>query len=53
MSRVTLGKEVRVISAIGGKNFSGMAVDLNHDGALVVEAEDGRHAVYSGDVSIR
>ena len=50
---VTLGKEVRVISAIGGKNFSGMAVDLNHDGALVVEAEDGRHAVYSGDVSIR
>ena len=50
---VTLGKKVRVISAEDGKSFEGTAVDLNEDGALVVETADGRQAVYAGDVSIR
>ena len=50
---VTLGKNVRVISASDGESFTGKAVDLNQDGALVVEAEDGQRTVYAGDVSIR
>ncbi len=50
---VTLGKNVRVISLSDGEDFTGKAVDLNADGALVVETESGRRAVYAGDVSIR
>ena len=50
---VTLGKNVRVISASDGESFTGKAIDLNSDGALVVEAEDGQRTVYAGDVSIR
>lgn len=51
---VTLGKVVRVIAAgEGGENFSGKAVDINADGALVVETADGLRTVYAGDVSIR
>ena len=51
---VTLGKNIRVISAIdGGETFTGRAVDLNSDGALVVETDNGLRAVYGGDVSIR
>ncbi len=50
---VTLGKNVRVISAGEGEDFTGKAVDLNSDGALVVETKNGRRAVYAGDVSIR
>ena len=50
---ITLGKEVRVISISDGENFTGKAVDLNHDGALVVETKQGLRAVYAGDVSIR
>lgn len=51
---VTLGKKVRVIAAVeGGENFDGTAVDINEDGALVVETADGLRTVYAGDVSIR
>ena len=50
---VTLGRNVRVISLSDGEDFTGKAVDLNADGALVVETESGRRAVYAGDVSIR
>ena len=51
---VTLGKVVRVIAAgEGGETFSGKAVDINADGALVVETADGLRTVYAGDVSIR
>ena len=50
---VTLGKEIRVISAGDGETFTGKAVDLNADGALVVETAQGRRIVYAGDVSIR
>ena len=50
---VTLGKNIRVISASDGDSFTGKAIDLNHDGALVVETADGLRTVYAGDVSIR
>lgn len=50
---VTLGKDIRVISASSDDSFTGKAIDLNHDGALVVETADGLRAVYAGDVSIR
>ena len=51
---VTLGKNVRVISASEeGEIFTGKAVDLNADGALVVETAQGLRTVYAGDVSIR
>ncbi len=50
---ITLGKNIQVISAIDGKSFTGKAVDLNADGALVVETGNGRQSVYAGDVSIR
>lgn len=48
---VTLGRNIRVISA--GETFTGKAVDLDADGALVVETEQGRRTVYAGEVSIR
>lgn len=50
---VTLGKNVRVISAGDGESFTGKAIDLDEDGALVVETAKGRRTVYAGDVSIR
>ena len=50
---VTLGKNVRVISASDGENFIGKAIDLDANGALVVETEKGLQTVYAGDVSIR
>lgn len=50
---VTLGKQIQVISAGDGESFTGKAVDLNSDGALVVETAQGRRTVYAGDVSIR
>ena len=50
---VTLGKNVRVISAGDGESFTGKAIDLDEDGALVVETSQGQRTVYAGDVSIR
>ena len=51
---VTLGKNVRVIAAVDGKdNFTGKAVDLDASGALIVETADGLRTIYAGDVSIR
>lgn len=50
---VTLGKNIRVISAGDGEIFTGKAIDLNSDGALVVETAQGLRIVYAGDVSIR
>lgn len=50
----TLGKNIRVVSAIDSdKYFDGKAIDLNSDGALIVETAQGRQTVYAGDVSIR
>ncbi|MBR4151688.1 MAG: biotin--[Selenomonadaceae bacterium] len=50
---VTLGKDIKVVSADGGETFTGKALDLNSEGALVVETADGLRTVYAGDVSIR
>ncbi len=50
---ITLGHEVKVISAESGKSFIGKAVDIDSDGALIVETQNGRQTVYAGDVSIR
>lgn len=49
---ITLGKNIRVIAA-DGEIFTGRAVDLNTDGALVVETDSGLRELYAGDVSIR
>ena len=50
---ITLGHEVKVISAESGESFFGTAIDIDADGALIVETEEGRQTVYAGDVSIR
>ena len=50
---ITLGKKVTVFSADTGDIFSGTAVDINEDGALIVDTDGKRKTVYAGDVSIR
>lgn len=50
---ITLGQEVRVIGVRTGEEYTGIAVDIDEDGALLVDAADGRHRVLAGDVSIR
>ena len=50
---ITLGKKVTVLSAESGDIFTGKAVDIDADGALIVETSEGRKTVYAGDVSIR
>ncbi len=50
---VTLGQEVKVIEAGGGECFTGVASDIDEDGALLVDTETGRRRVLAGDVSIR
>lgn len=47
----TLGKEVDVFGI--NRNFSGIALDIDEDGALVVETTTGIEKVVAGDVSIR
>ena len=49
---VTLGKEISVVTPTSVRH--GIAVDINRDGALVVDFPDGkRETVNSGEVSIR
>ena len=52
---ITLGQMVRVIDARGGgqEAFVGKAVDIDGDGALLVDTAEGRRRVLAGDVSIR
>lgn len=50
---ITLNSEVKVISAESGEIFFGKAVDIDEDGALIVEVDGKRKKVYAGDVSIR
>ena len=53
---ITLGQEVKVIGVRGdssGEVFYGTAVDIDNDGALIVDTEAGRRKVLAGDVSIR
>lgn len=48
---VTLGQSVNVIGF--GEQFSGTAINIDEDGALLVETETGVRRVLAGDVSIR
>ncbi len=50
---VTLGKNISVISAETGESFGGVAVDIDADGALIVDVGGELRTVYAGDVSIR
>lgn len=49
----TLGEKVTVLSAETGDIFTGTAVDIDAEGALIVETNGERKIVYAGDVSIR
>ncbi|WP_378955355.1 biotin--[acetyl-CoA-carboxylase] ligase [Pelosinus sp. sgz500959] len=48
---VTLGKNVNVIGS--GRDFGGLAVDIDQDGALLVQTTECLERVLAGDVSIR
>ena len=48
---VTLGQEVNVVGS--GRNFSGTAIDIDQDGALLVQTTQCLERVLAGDVSIR
>ncbi len=48
---VTLGQEVNVIGV--KETFVGTAVDIDEDGALLLDTSEGRRRVLAGDVSIR
>ena len=50
---ITLGKKVTVFSAESGEIFTGTAIDIDAEGALIVETGGERKIVYAGDVSIR
>ncbi|HCB93776.1 MAG TPA: biotin--[acetyl-CoA-carboxylase] ligase [Selenomonas sp.] len=49
----TLGHEVQVIGVGQDDRFTGKAVDIDDDGALIIDTEKGRRRVLAGDVSIR
>lgn len=49
---VTLGKQVQVLSTEGNKE--GTAIDINENGALIVQTNNGeRLTLYAGEISIR
>ena len=48
---ITLGQEVNVIGI--RETFSGVAADIDAEGALLVDTPEGRRRVLAGDVSIR
>ena len=50
---VTLNNEIKIISAEGGETFTGKAIDIDDDGALIVKTSEGLKTFYAGDVSIR
>lgn len=50
---MTLGREIKIISAESNEIFFGKAIDIDNDGALVVETSNGLKTFYAGDVSIR
>ena len=50
---ITLGKKVTVLSAESGEIFTGLAVDIDAEGALIVDSGGEKKIVYAGDVSIR
>ena len=50
---ITLGKKVTVFSAESGEIFTGLAFDIDKEGALIVDSGGEKKIVYAGDVSIR
>ena len=48
---VTIGQQVNVIGV--KETFTGTAFDIDDDGALLVDTQQGRRKVLAGDVSIR
>ncbi len=50
---ITLNQNVKVISAESGDIFTGKAIDIDSDGALVISTDTGNKTVYAGDVSVR
>ena len=50
---ITLGQEVNVIGVGTNASFSGVAADIDEEGALLVDTPEGRRRVLAGDVSIR
>ena len=50
---ITLNKNVKVISAESGDIFTGKAIDIDNEGALIVDTGTELKTVYAGDVSIR
>ena len=50
---ITLGQEVKVIGVRDGEVYYGKAVDIDDEGALLVDTGEGRQRVLAGDVSIR
>ena len=50
---ITLGQEVQVIGIGKEERFTGTAVDIDEDGALLIDTCEGRRRVVAGDVSIR
>ena len=48
---ITLGKNVNVVGS--GRDFSGLAINIDQDGALLVETSECVERVLAGDVSIR
>ena len=50
---ITLGEKVTVLSAESGEIFTGTAIDIDNEGALIVDSGGERKIVYAGDVSIR
>jgi BirA family biotin operon repressor/biotin-[acetyl-CoA-carboxylase] ligase len=50
---LTLGREIQVVT-VSGNSLTGLAVDLDESGELVVEDQAGQfHIVRSGEVSVR
>lgn len=50
---ITLGQEINVIGVTSNEVYSGKAVDIDEDGALLVQVGDEVRKVLAGDVSIR
>lgn len=48
---ITLGKDVTIIR--GDNSYPAIAVDINENGELIVETENGTETVLSGEVSVR
>jgi BirA family transcriptional regulator, biotin operon repressor / biotin---[acetyl-CoA-carboxylase] ligase len=48
---VTLGEPV--IATLGNETVSGVAIDVDSSGALIVQTKDGRRTLHAGEVTLR